>query len=72
MNTSTKLFLSNLSFGEPLVYENIAVVPLFNSLNGELEFYTLNEALKQKDFSISEISYSGSVPHLNVIIPINQ
>lgn len=67
MNTSVKHYLSKLTFGEPKTFENITVVPLFNSQNGELDFYTLNEAKKQKDFSIKEVSGSGTVPLLTVV-----
>ncbi|OGP64048.1 MAG: hypothetical protein A2169_02400 [Deltaproteobacteria bacterium RBG_13_47_9] len=59
--------LSKLEFGEPKVFNNMAVIPLFTSINEDPHYLTLKEAFERKFLMITEVSQSGSVPELKVV-----
>ena len=58
--------LQSLEFGEPQVYENIAIVPLIASAEGRYRYRTLGEAIAGWDIVITEISTAGSIRDLTV------
>ena len=58
--------LEKLEIGEPQVYSNVAVYPLFSSLENIIPYRTLGEALADRVLNISEVSQGGSVPELAV------
>lgn len=60
-------YLSKLEFGELQVFNNMAVIPLFTSINGSPKYLTLKEALEKNLLTITEVSQSGSVPELKVL-----
>ncbi len=60
-------YLSRLEFGELQIFNNMAVVPLFTSVNGGPKYLTLKEALERGSLVITEISKTGSVPELRVV-----
>lgn len=60
-------YLSKLEFGELQVFNNMAVIPLFISINGSPKYLTLKEALEKNLLTITEVSQSGSVPELKVL-----
>jgi hypothetical protein len=60
-------YLSGITLGEPQVFKNFGVVPLFHSGNGGPPYLTLKEAMTQGILTISEIGSEGTVPELKVI-----
>jgi len=67
MNQIVSDYLSKLEFGEPKIFNNMAVIPLFTSVNGSPNYLTLKEALEKRLLTITEVSQSGSVPELKVV-----
>ena len=49
------------------VFNNMAVIPLFTSINESPQYLTLKEALEKRLLTITEVSQSGSVPELKVV-----
>lgn len=60
-------FLSKLEFGELRIFNNMAIIPLFTSINESPQYLILKEALDQGLLNITEISQGGSVPELKVV-----
>ena len=60
-------FLFQLEFGELQTFNNMAVMPLFTSVNDSPKYLTLKEALERGLLVITEISKTGSVPELRVV-----
>lgn len=58
--------LSTLALGQPVVFKNMAVFPLFTPVNDGPEYITLKEALGKNLLTITEVSAGGSVPELKV------
>ncbi|MCX8118343.1 MAG: hypothetical protein N3G78_10465 [Desulfobacterota bacterium] len=67
MNPIIVEFLTKIELGEPRVFENMAVVALFTSLEGGPPYITLGEALEKRLLTITEVSQAGSVPELKVV-----
>jgi len=67
MNQIVSDYLSKLEFGEPKVFNNMAVIPLFTPINGSPNYLTLKEALEKRFLTITEVSQGGSVPELKVL-----
>src|SRR4030042_201576 len=67
MNLMVSDFLSKLEFGELKVFNNMAIFPLFTSINHSPEYLTLKGALEKNLLTITEVSQSGSVPELKVM-----
>jgi hypothetical protein len=59
--------LSKLEFGEVQIFKNMAVIPLFTSMDESPKYLTLKEALERRQLIATEISQSGSVPELKVV-----
>jgi hypothetical protein len=59
--------LTSVKVGDPTVYRNLTVFPLFGDSATAAEYLTLDEALEQKCAVITEVSESGSVPELKFI-----
>jgi hypothetical protein len=59
-------FLSRLEFGELQVFKNMAIIPLFNSMNHNPQYISLGEALGKGLLTVTEVSQSGAVPELKV------
>ncbi len=59
--------LSKLEFGELQAFNNMAVIPLFTSVDDSPKYLTLKEALERRLLAVTEISQSGSVPELKVV-----
>ena len=59
--------LSKLEFGEVQIFKNMAVIPLFTSMDESPKYLTLRETLERRLLLITEISQSGSVPELKVV-----
>ena len=60
-------YLSSIELGDMQQHKNMAVFPLFTSLNHGPEYLTLKEALALGVLTITEISEGGSVPNLKAI-----
>ena len=60
-------YLSSIELGDVQQHKNMAVFPLFTSLNHGPEYLTLKEALALGVLVITEISEGGSVPNLKAI-----
>lgn len=56
--------LSNLTFGDAIKYENLAVFPLLASEDSESDYLTLDEAINENKVKITEVSEQGAVPEL--------
>jgi len=67
MNPIVINYLLKLEFGEPKVFDNMAVFPLFTSVEDNFQYLTLKEALEKRLLTITEVSQSGSVPELKVV-----
>lgn len=67
MDSIISHFLSKLEFGEVKIFNNMAIFPLFTSVNHSPEYLTLKEALEKNLLTITEVSQSGSVPELKVV-----
>jgi hypothetical protein len=59
--------VSDVRIGEPMVYRNLTIFPLFGSLTTAADYLTLDEALEQKCSVITEVSEGGSVPELKFV-----
>ena len=66
MNPQTQSFISALEFGKVQIHENMAVFPVFSSVDGSPEFMSLKDALAGGKFVITEVSEGGQVPNLKV------
>ena len=60
-------YLSRLELGELQTFNNMAVIPLFASVNNSPKYLALREALERGLLVITEISKTGSVPELKVV-----
>ena len=67
MNPIIINYLLKVEFGELQTFNNMAVIPLFTSVNDSLKYLTLKEALEGGLLAITEISKTGSVPELRVV-----
>ncbi len=56
--------ISGLDLGAPLVFENLAVFPLFKRGRGGLDYLVLDDALEDNTARVTEVSEGGSVPEL--------
>jgi hypothetical protein len=64
--------LKSVRIGDPMVYGNMMVFPLFGSSVAAADCLTLDEALEKKCSEITEVSEGGSVPELKFINSGNQ
>ncbi len=56
--------VKDIRIGEPKLYRNLTVFPLFGSHAGTADYLTLDEALEQKCSKVTEVSEGGSIPEL--------
>jgi hypothetical protein len=67
-------YFKGMEFGELQQFDEMAVLPVFTSNIGSIEYLTLKEAIGEKLIDITEIDDSGVVPELevrnNVEIPV--
>jgi hypothetical protein len=56
--------VKGVRIGDPVVFRNLTVFPLFGSSATAADYLTLDEALEQKCSVITEVSEGGSVPEL--------
>ena len=66
MDPTITNYLSALRLGELQVFENMAIVPVFTSLNGGPDYELLKGAMDEALITITEVNRSGSVPELKV------
>jgi hypothetical protein len=59
--------VKNVRVGEPALFRNLAVFPLFGSDAGAADYLTLDEALEQECSEVTEVSEGGSVPELKFV-----
>ena len=59
-------FLSKLELGEAQIFKNMAVIPLFNSMNRTPRYISLGEAMGKGLLTVTEVSHGGAVPELKV------
>lgn len=67
MNATLDNFWKSLTVGDVQQSGNIAVLPVFSSLDHGPEYYALKEALESQTLTVTEVSEGGSVPELKVI-----
>jgi hypothetical protein len=61
-------YLDTLKQGGKQSHLNMTMIPLLSSDGGEPDYLTLEEALAKGAVEITEVSQSGSVPDLKLII----
>lgn len=66
MDTLITNYLYRLNLGQIHTFRNMAVLPLFSSLNGSPKYIILKEAIKKRLIAITELNNTGSVPELKV------
>jgi hypothetical protein len=59
-------FLSKLELGELQAFNNMAIIPLFNSMNHTPQYLSLGEAMGKGFLTVTEVSQGGAVPELKV------
>lgn len=64
MNAAVNGLLTGLNLGKPAVVEGLALIPVFGNHNCNIDYLTLDEAVKTGALKITEISEGGSVPNL--------
>ncbi|MBM4241950.1 MAG: hypothetical protein FJ150_09870 [Euryarchaeota archaeon] len=67
MNKCILDYLSKIEFGETQEFKEMIIVPVFISIDQQLEYLTMKEALDQDLILITEVEDKGSVPELKVI-----
>ena len=67
MEDAVRSRLQSVEFGEPQVFENIAIVPLTTPADGKFQYRTLGEAIAAWDIVIMEVSIAGSTRELTVL-----
>jgi|GEM_PF-117355 len=72
MGSIVREHLTGLKFGEMQTFKNMAILPIFMSINDGPDYLTLKEALDAKHLIITEVDQSGSVPMLKVINTANR
>lgn len=60
-------WLSDLDLGQLQEFQNMAVSPLFASLDDSPAYLTLKEALDNRVLTVTEVNQGGSVPELKAI-----
>lgn len=66
MTETLQTTLEQIRLGEPQVYKNLCVIPLFHGPDEEPSYLSMKEALEQAFVEITEVSEGGSVPNLKV------
>lgn len=59
-------FLSKLELGELQIFKNMAIIPLFSSMNHTPQYLSLGEAMGKGLLTVTEVSQAGAVPELKV------
>jgi hypothetical protein len=57
--------LSHITFGQPVSFGNLTMFPLLNGGEEIADYLTLDDAIKQGQAVVTEVSESGSVPELS-------
>ena len=65
MNATMVGYLNAMEFGEPTVFDEMVVFPVFTN-EGNTQYLTLKEAMQKNLIDITEIDDSGVVPELKV------
>ncbi|OGP90112.1 MAG: hypothetical protein A2157_17390 [Deltaproteobacteria bacterium RBG_16_47_11] len=60
-------FLSELELGELQTFKNMAIIPLFSSMNHTPQYLSLGEAMGKGLLTITEVNQAGAVPELKVV-----
>jgi hypothetical protein len=58
--------LPDVSIGDPIRHETLAVFPLFSPPDGLVNYLLSEEALQTGSVTVQEVSEGGSVPDLRV------
>jgi hypothetical protein len=59
--------LSNVTIGQPVIYQNLVMFPLLGEGRSTLRYLTLNEGLEQGVVEIGEVDSAGSVSELQLV-----
>ena len=60
-------FLSKLELGKLQTFKNMAVIPLFSSLNHTPQYLSLGDARGKGLLTVTEVNQAGAVPELKVV-----
>ena len=66
MNATMVEYLNGIEFGEPTVFDEMVVYPVFTNNVGSIKYHTLKEAMNENLIDITEIDDSGVVPEVKV------
>ena len=66
MNDRIVAHLKSAKAGDPQVYRNIVIFPMTGTIEGDLDYLTLGEALESRLLTVTEVTAGGSVPELKV------
>ena len=67
MRSEVDSTLQGIRLGQPVVFKNMAMVPLFDGPETTFSYLTMKGALAKGFVEITEVSEGGSVPNLKVI-----
>ncbi|MCK6691001.1 MAG: hypothetical protein L6Q97_02740 [Thermoanaerobaculia bacterium] len=67
MRSVVESTLQSIRLGEPVVFKNMAMVPLLDGPDTPFSYLTMKSALAKGFVEITEVSEGGSVPNLKVI-----
>ncbi|MBM3149445.1 MAG: hypothetical protein FJZ88_05375 [Chloroflexi bacterium] len=67
MDSVIEQWLQGVVFGDMFRCRNMVVVPLFSSIDDSPGYLVLEEALKRKVVTVTEVSEGGSVPYLMAV-----
>lgn len=67
MRTIVSTAIKGVRLGNPLVFRNLAIVPIFDGPDSPFPYLTMKSALSRGFVEITEVSEGGNVPNLKVI-----
>ena len=59
--------ITQVNIGEPQSFQRLTMFPLTGVVEQSIDYLTLDEALRTKAASVSEVSEAGSVPDLKFV-----
>jgi hypothetical protein len=67
MESIIRDYLEQLKVGRKQSHKNLALYPLLSTYNNGLDYFLLDEALRENMIEVVEVSEGGSVPQLKVV-----
>jgi len=60
--------IQSISFGKKTTFQNLAIVPILGAGEVQPDYLTLDEALANGSIEVTEVSETGHVPELKVVV----